>query len=87
MIQARESKNTPPPASWAAEDELVGGGAVPAVVDGLVDVGEADLGEAGRRQDVLHDGRIGEGERMLAARGRSGCRGPAGDGLADRGTG
>jgi hypothetical protein len=113
MIQARESKSTPPPVSWAArvarsrgsacpvaaasrsraapwcvpqaEDEVVGGGAVPAVVDGLVHVGEADLGEAGRGQDVLGDGRIGEGERVLAARGRGGWGGRAGEGLADRG--
>jgi hypothetical protein len=43
-----------------AEHRIEGGGAVRAVVDGLVHVGEADFREAGCHQDAFRDGRVGE---------------------------
>ena len=59
-----------------AEHQVVGHGRIRAVVDGLVHVGKADLGEAGRRQDAPGHGRVAERERIRAGP-RSGASGPA----------
>src|SRR5262245_41984916 len=47
-----------------AADPVEGRGNVRTVVDGLMDVGEGDAGEARRLQDLLHGRLIGERERI-----------------------